>query len=66
MTPRKLTAARKKLGLTPTEMARAMGVPYDTYKDWQSGRHSMPSVAVRCVELLLRHPGTARKLSKPE
>ena len=51
MTPRKLAAARKKLGLTPTEMARAMGVPYDTYKDWQSGRHSMPSVAVRCVEL---------------
>ena len=66
MTPRKLTAARKKLGLTPTEMARAMGVPYDTYKEWQSGRHSMSSAAVRCVELLLRHPGTARKLSKPE
>ncbi len=66
MTPRKLTAARKKLGLTPTEMARAMGVPYDTYKDWQSGRYSMASVGIRCVELLLKHPRTARKLSKPE
>ncbi len=63
MSPRKLTAARKKLGLTPTEMARAMGVPYDTYKDWQSGRRKMPSVAIRCVELLLRSPGTARKLA---
>ncbi len=63
MTPRKLTAARKKLGLTPTEMARAMGVPYDTYKDWQSGRRSMSALAVRCVELLLIHPATARKLS---
>ncbi len=63
MTPRKLKAARKKLGLTPTEMARAMGVPYDTYKDWQSGRHSMSAAAERCVELLLLHPATARKLS---
>jgi len=66
MTPRKLTAARKKLGLTPTEMARAMGVPYDTYKDWQSGRRSMSALAERCVELLLRHPRTARELSKPQ
>jgi len=65
MTPRKLTAARKKLGLRPTEMARAMGVPYDTYKDWQSGRRSMPSVAIRCVELLLQRLGTAGKLSEP-
>ncbi len=63
VTSRKLTAARKKLGLTPTEMARAMGVPYDTYKDWQSGRRKMPSVATRCVELLLRSPGTAQKLA---
>ena len=63
MTPRKLTAARKKLGLTPTEMARAMGVSYPTYKDWQSGRRSMSASAERCVELLLLHPATARKLS---
>ncbi len=33
MAPKQLTAARKKLGLTPTEMARAMGVSYDTFKD---------------------------------
>ncbi len=64
MTPRQLTNARKKLGLRPTEMARAMGVPYDTYKDWQSGRRSMPSVAIRCVELLLRHPETADGLAE--
>jgi len=64
MTPRKLTAARKKLGLTPTEMARAMGVPYDTYKDWQSGRRGMSASAVRCVELLMRHPKTAEELAQ--
>jgi len=64
MTPRQLTNARKKLELRPTEMARAMGVPYDTYKDWQSGRRSMPSVAIRCVQLLLRHPETADELAE--
>ena len=63
MTPKNLTAARKKLGLSPTEMAKAMGVNYDTYKSWQSGRRSMPAVAVRCVELLLKYPTTARKLA---
>ncbi len=63
MTPRKLTNARRKLDLTPTEMARAMGVPYDTYKDWQSGRRRMSALAVRCVELLLRHPETADELA---
>ena len=50
MTPKQLTAARKKLDLTPTEMARAMGVSYDTFKDWQSGRRGMTPVANRCVE----------------
>ena len=64
MTPRQLTNARKKLKLRPTEMARAMGVPYDTYKDWQSGRRKMPSVAIQCVALLLRHPDTAKDLAE--
>ncbi len=63
MTPKQLTAARNKLKLSPTEMAKAMGVNYDTYKSWQSGRRSMPAVAVRCVELLLKYPKTARKLA---
>ncbi len=62
MTPKELLAARKKLELSPTEMARAMGVSYDTYKSWQNGRRSMPKVAIRCVELLLTYPKTARKL----
>ena len=64
MTPRQLTTARKKLGLTPTEMARAMGVPYDSFKDWQSGRRHMSALANRCVDLLLRHPETAEELAE--
>ncbi len=62
MTAEELTAARKKLGLSPTEMASAMGVSYGTYKSWQSGRRAMPAVAARCVELLLKYPKTVRKL----
>lgn len=63
MNAKELTAARKKLGLTPTEMARAMGVSYDTYKSWQSGRRAMPAVANRCLELLRACPKTARKFA---
>jgi DNA-binding transcriptional regulator YiaG len=66
MTPKELTAARNSLGLSPTEMANAMGVTYDTYKNWQSGRRAMPAVADRCVELLLEHPKAADKLARPQ
>lgn len=52
MEAKQLTKARKRLRLSPVEMARAMGVPYDTFNGWESGRRAMPSVAIRCVELL--------------
>lgn len=64
MTPKSLLEARDTLGLSPVEMARAMGVSYDTFKDWQSGRRSMPAVADRCVELLLLYPKTAVRLAR--
>lgn len=46
--------------LTPGEMAAAMGVSYDTFKDWQSGRRNMNSSAVRCIELLKALKGTRK------
>ena len=58
---RDLTEARMELELSPVEMARAMGVSYETFNGWESGRRSMPAVAVRCVELLLLYPKTARR-----
>lgn len=64
MTPDKLTAARHQLGLSPVQMARATGVSYATYKDWQSGRRAMSAAAVRCVDLLVMYPATAKKLSR--
>ncbi len=64
MSPKEITAAREMLGLGPVAMSRAMGVSYLTYRQWESGRRKMPAVAVRCLELLLRYPGTARKLGQ--
>lgn len=65
MTPKQITAARKKIGLTPTEMARALGVDYSTFASWQSGRRKLPAVGVRCIELLLANPRQAKKLANP-
>lgn len=56
----KLIADRETLGLTPGAMATAMGVTYDTYKDWQSGRRNMRPTARRCIELLLALKGTRK------
>ena len=53
-----LTQAREILNLSPTQMAKALGISYDTYKDWQSGRRKPPAVAIRCVQLLLAIQGT--------
>ena len=58
-----LIEAEKELGLGPVAMATAMGVVYDTYKNWRSERTEMPPVAVRCLKLLLMYPRTAKKLS---
>ena len=69
MTPHELVNARNYLGLGPVAMARAMGVSYETLNGWESGRRKMPAVAVRCVEVLLLHPRSARYLAsgqKPE
>ena len=64
MSPEEITAAREKIGLRPVAMARAMGVSYDVFYQWESGRRKIPAVAVRCVELLLKYPRTARNLGQ--
>lgn len=52
MTRDELTAIRQRLGLGPVAMARALGVSYSTYRDWQSGKTRVHPAAVRCAELL--------------
>ncbi len=58
-----LYSAELLLKLGPCSMARAMGVPYSTYKNWRSMRTTMPAVAIRCLELLLDHPSATRTLA---
>lgn len=40
-----------KLGIGPVAAARKLDTPYDTYKDWKSGRHKMPGCAYVALEL---------------
>jgi len=47
-------------GLSITEMAKAMGAPYDTFKDWNSGRRTLTPMGNRCIELLLALKGTRK------
>ena len=64
VTAQELTEAREQLGLSPVEMSRAMGISYQTYKHWQAGRNAIPPLAVRCVELLMIYPRTAKRLAQ--
>ena len=63
MTPKHLTIAQEMLGLSPFDMAHALGVNTETFSEWQSGRQAVPSKVCRCLELLLLHPKTARRLA---
>ena len=63
MTPNHLTIAQEMLGLNPAGMAHALGVSAETFGEWQSGNQAVPPNVCRCLELLLLHPETARRLA---
>ncbi len=63
MTPKHLVTAQEILGLGPAAMAHALGISAETFNEWQSGRQAVPTKVVRCVELLLLYPKTARRLA---
>ena len=44
--------AEYDLRLGPTALARELGVPKSTLRDWKAGKHRMPGIAYRCIELL--------------
>lgn len=47
--------ALEAMELRPTELAEALGVTYDTYAQWQSGRRSHPLVSTSLSLLLFLH-----------
>lgn len=55
-----IALARKEIGFLPSEMARAMGVSWSTYKKWASGANPLPPVAERLLYFMRVHPETAR------
>jgi DNA-binding transcriptional regulator YiaG len=49
MTPRELVAARKRLGLTQTQLAIAVGVSLPTISNWERGVHRIPPPAAKLI-----------------
>ena len=41
----------KEMGLGAVAAAQKLDTPYDTYKDWKSGRNKMPGCAYVAIEL---------------
>ncbi len=42
MTPKAITSARKRAGLTQREAAKLIGAAMRTWQDWEGGRRNMP------------------------
>ena len=52
------------LCLRPTQMAKAMGVSYSTYKKWASGANPLPPVARRLLIFMYANPDLARSFDE--
>jgi DNA-binding XRE family transcriptional regulator len=50
----RLIAARKRLGLEPSEMAERLMTPHQTYDQWESGASQTPGVAVVAAETITK------------
>ena len=69
MTPAELTAARERMGLNMSQMAKQLKTKYRTYQDWEYGRRRIPGIVEAAVELLLQKDAwlmrrTEERLSK--
>lgn len=45
--------AELDMNLGPVALARLIDTPYTTFRDWKSGKATMPGAAIRCLELLV-------------
>lgn len=55
MTPAQLHAARKRLGLSQSELAEALGVDYRTVGRWERGEREIPTLlAQQAAVMILR------------
>jgi transcriptional regulator with XRE-family HTH domain len=55
--PERLTAARRKLGLTQREMARRLGVDPSTLLGWEAGDHRPTNSSLEMIGRFHEHQG---------
>ena len=53
MTPDELKRARKALGMSRSELARAIGSNHSTIGSWETGRHKVSAVAEKSIRDLM-------------
>ena len=61
-----LTEAEELLEFTPPQMAEAIGMPYDSYKNLKNGRRAIRDIHVRAIDLLLTVQFEGRKKASSE
>ena len=54
MTASELKAWRVRLGLREVEAARTLGVPAQSYRNWEDGRRAVPPLAVTLIRYIDR------------
>jgi DNA-binding transcriptional regulator YiaG len=62
LTPAELRDARRRLGLTQTELALALKLGGDgarTVRRWEDGQRPVPLVVALAIDLMLRDDGEA-------
>ena len=59
MTGEELKAARKRLGMSRSELARAIGSNHSTIGSWETGRHKVSAVAEKSIRDLMESNGVS-------
>lgn len=57
MTPDELKRARKALGMSRSELAKAIGSNHSTIGSWETGRHKVSAVAEKSIRDLMEAKG---------
>ena len=60
MTPDELKRARKALGMSQSELAKAIGSNHSTIGSWETGRHKVSAVAEKSIRDLMEAKGAYR------
>ena len=65
MTPEQLKRRRARMGLTQSDLSKALGVALTTVGRWEIGQRRIPEMAVRLIDRLQRE-NRKREVTEPE